>query len=247
MFKITVLGTGTSSGIMPMIACLHGFANRQMKRQTPAAASLVEINNKPFCDRYHADFRYQMLRAEFKRCSEGICSHPQGSYCRTRWCSGIQYFRTGQWKYMPTNTQTALKREFCTCSPIKMRRLNITLRYSRSVISHQFVPVQPITVAPAHAGARISASAILPTSPMPTASKSREEKFADRVHNLNALRHENISHFTLASRIALVQNSIFPKLICARSSWWVNMPTSMRFYQREYETGTRWVSLKIND
>jgi phosphoribosyl 1,2-cyclic phosphate phosphodiesterase len=112
--KITLLGTGTSTGV-PMIACSCAVCtSADLKDKRLRSSILVESAQTTIVVDTTPDFRYQMLRAGIKKLDAVLFTHPHKDH--TAGLDDVRAFNFFQQKVMPVYanelTISALKKEF---------------------------------------------------------------------------------------------------------------------------------------
>jgi phosphoribosyl 1,2-cyclic phosphate phosphodiesterase len=217
--KITLLGTGTSSGV-PMIACsCEVCTSSNFKDKRLRASMLVESPTTTLVVDAGPDFRYQMLRAQVKQLDGIVFTHPHKDHV-----AGLDDVRAYNFfTHRPMDifanemTQEVIIREFPyafadTKYPgVPEIRLN-TIDIEPFVVGD--IPVTPILVWHLKMpvlGFRFGKLTYITDANRIDAAEKEKIKGSE-VLVLNALRKEkHISHFTLQEAVDLVQELQIPK------------------------------------
>ena len=216
--KITVLGSGTSSGV-PMIACdcdVCQSADTKDKRLRPSI--LVESDSTSLVIDTTPDFRYQMLRLNIKKLDAVLFTHPHKDHL-----AGLDDVRAFNFFYKPVMeiyanslTQKVIKREFGYAFE-KNKYPGVPTLNLNTITENQFIigdiPVQPVQVWHLNMlvfGFRFGKFTYI-TDANRIDEKENEKIKGSEILMLNALRKKHhISHFTLSEAIDLVQELNIP-------------------------------------
>jgi phosphoribosyl 1,2-cyclic phosphate phosphodiesterase len=216
--KITLLGTGTSTGV-PMIACgcpVCTSANPKDKRLR--CSVLVESATTAFVIDTGPDFREQMLRYNVKKLDGVLFTHPHKDHVAG--LDDVKAYNFFQKKTMPlyanSLTEEALRREFYyafsdTKYPgVPELSLNTITEESFYICDIPVVPIMVWHLKMPVFGFRIGKFTYI------TDANRIEEEELDKIRGsgvivINALRKQpHISHFTLGQAIDLVQELKVP-------------------------------------
>lgn len=217
--KITVLGSGTSSGV-PMIACTCEVCRSADEKDKRLRSSiLVESSNTTFVIDTTPDFRYQMLREEVKKMDAVLFTHPHKDHIAgLDDVRAFNYFQQEAMNvYANKLTQAALRREFAyVFSDHKYPGIpNLILH---EIPEKEFM-IGDITVIPIKAwhlkmpvlGFRFGNFTYI-TDANRIEDEEKEKIRGSEILIVNALRREkHISHFNLEEAIELVQELGIPR------------------------------------
>lgn len=217
--KITILGSGTSSGV-PMIACDCEVCTSTNKKDKRLRSSiLVQSANTTLVVDTGPDFRYQMLRENIKHLDAVVFTHPHRDHI-----AGLDDIRAFNFLtkrsmdvYADSLTEEALRRDFYyaftdTKYP-GLPDLDLhTITLDPFIVGD--IPITPILVwhlkMPVM-GFRFGKFTYI-TDANRIDEDSKEKIKGSEILVLNALRKEkHISHFTLGEAIALVQELAIPR------------------------------------
>jgi phosphoribosyl 1,2-cyclic phosphate phosphodiesterase len=211
--KITLLGTGTSSGV-PMIGCSCKVCTSTDKKDKRLRSSiLVESATTKFVIDTTPDFRYQMLRANVIQLDAVLFTHPHKDHIAG--LDDVRAFNFFQQKpmelYANSLTEEAIKREFAYAFSDKKYpgtpELNInTIDDNSFYIGDIFI--QPILVW--HLKMPVLGFRMGNFTYITDANRIDEDELqkikGTKILVLNALRKEpHISHYNLAEAVALSQ------------------------------------------
>lgn len=217
--KITLLGTGTSSGV-PMVACsCYVCTSTDKKDKRLRSSILVESEKTRFVIDTTPDFRYQMLRENVKRLDAVLFTHPHKDHIAgLDDVRGYNYFQDQPMQvYGNQMTLDALMREFAYAFADKKYpgvpnlELNIIDEQPFSIGD---IPIQPVMVwhlkMPVM-GFRFGNITYI-TDANRIEDREKEKIKGSKVLIVNALRKEkHISHYNLEEAVALVQELGIPK------------------------------------
>jgi phosphoribosyl 1,2-cyclic phosphate phosphodiesterase len=217
--KITILGSGTSSGV-PMIACDCDVCTSTNKKDKRLRSSiLVQSANTTLVVDTGPDFRYQMLRENIKHLDAVVFTHPHRDHI-----AGLDDIRAFNFLtkksmdvYADSLTEEALRRDFYyaftdTKYP-GLPDLDLhTITLDPFIVGD--IPITPILVwhlkMPVM-GFRFGKFTYI-TDANRIDEDSKEKIKGSEILVLNALRKEkHISHFTLGEAIALVKELGIPR------------------------------------
>jgi len=217
--KITILGTGTSSGV-PMIACdCEVCTSPNPKDKRLRSSLLVESANTTLVVDSGPDFRYQMLRARVKKLDAVVFTHPHKDHV-----AGLDdvraynfFLRRPMDIYANEMSQEVIIREFPyafadTKYPgVPEIRLNMI---DMDPFTVGDIPITPILVWHMKMpvlGFRFGRLTYI-TDANRIDEAEKEKIKGSEVLILNALRKEkHISHFNLEEAVALVQELQIPQ------------------------------------
>jgi phosphoribosyl 1,2-cyclic phosphate phosphodiesterase len=217
--KITLLGTGTSSGV-PMIGCNCNVCTSTNKKDKRLRSSiLVESSTTSFVIDTTPDFRYQMLRANVNKLDAVLFTHPHKDHIAG--LDDVRAYNFFQNKpmdlYANSLTEEAIKREFAYAFSdtkyLGLPNLNIiTIDNNPFYIGDIFI--EPILVW--HLKMPVLGFKIGKFTYITDANKIEDgelEKIkGSQVLVLNALRKEpHISHFTLDEASTIAQQLQIPQ------------------------------------
>ncbi|MDQ3277078.1 MAG: MBL fold metallo-hydrolase [Bacteroidota bacterium] len=218
-FKITLLGTGTSSGV-PMIACECSVCTSADSRDKRLRSSvMVQSAHTTIVVDTTPDFRYQMLRQNVKHLDAILFTHPHKDHMAgLDDVRAFNYFQEQAMEvYANSMTIDALMREFAYAFADKKYPgvPNIALNtISLEPFSVGDIPITPIEVwhlkMPVYAFRFGDFTYITDANRI---DESEKEKIrGSRIVVVNALRKEkHISHYSLDEAIALVQELEVPE------------------------------------
>lgn len=210
-FKVTILGSGTSSGV-PMIACdCEVCLSSNPKDKRLRSSILVETNSTRIVIDTTPDFRYQMLRAKVKTLNAVVYTHSHKDHVAG--LDDIRAFNYFQRQpidvYATDATQSALRKEFSyVFAEEKYPGIPDIVMYT---IATEPFTIGDITLTPISLlhlrmpvlGFRIGDFVYI-TDANYIAPFEKEKIFGAKAIVLNALRREkHISHFTLEEACAL--------------------------------------------
>ena len=216
--KITILGSGTSSGV-PMIACeCYVCTSPDKKDKRLRASILVESANTTIVVDTTPDFRYQMLRANVKKLDAVLFTHPHKDHI-----AGLDDIRAFNFSsqqtmnvYANSLTEEALKREFNYAFSDKkypgIPEINLnTITVEPFVIGDiPIIPIQVWHLKMPVLGFRFGKFTYI-TDANKIDEQEKEKIRGSEVIVLNALRkQQHISHYNLAEAIELVQELQIP-------------------------------------
>ncbi|MEO6914653.1 MAG: MBL fold metallo-hydrolase [Chitinophagaceae bacterium] len=216
---VTLLGTGTSSGV-PMIGCECEVCTSTDKKDNRLRTSiLVKSANTTLVVDTGPDFRYQMLRANVKRLDAVLFSHPHKDHVAgLDDIRGYNFFMQRPMNvYANSLTQEALKREFSYAFADKKYPgvPDITMH---TIADQNFqvgeIPVVPIWVWHLKMpvlGFRFGNFTYITDANRIDAGEMKKIEGSE-VLVVNALRKEkHISHFNLEEAIALARELKIPR------------------------------------
>lgn len=215
---ITLLGTGTSSGV-PMIACECGVCSSTDKKDKRLRSSiLVQSPNTTLVVDTGPDFRYQMLRQKVKHLDAVVFTHPHKDHL-----AGLDDIRAFNYMtkrpievYADALTEEAVRRDFYYAFA-DMKYPGIPELNLNTITQDPFVvgdiPVMPVPVwhmkMPVMGYRFGKFTYITDANRIDAASKERIR--GSEILVVNALRREpHISHFTLQEAIDLVRELGIP-------------------------------------
>ncbi len=212
-FKVTFLGTGTSSGV-PMIGCdCEVCSSSNLKDKRLRSSIMVESKDTTIIVDTTPDFRYQMLRLGVKKVDAIVFTHPHKDHI-----AGLDDVRAFNFHtkkpvdvYANYLTEEALRRDFYYAfSDTKypgIPEINLNTITTEPFIINELT-IQPILVW--HLKMPVLAFRFGPFTYITDANRIEEEEKekikGSKAMVVNALRKkEHISHFNLEEAIALVK------------------------------------------
>lgn len=212
-FKVTFLGTGTSSGV-PMIGCdCEVCSSSNPKDKRLRSSIMVESKDTTIIVDTTPDFRYQMLRLGVKKVDAIVFTHPHKDHI-----AGLDDVRAFNFHtkkpvdvYANYLTEEALRRDFYYAfSDTKypgIPEINLNTITTEPFIINELT-IQPILVW--HLKMPVLAFRFGPFTYITDANRIEEEEKekikGSKAMVVNALRKkEHISHFNLEEAIALVK------------------------------------------
>ena len=217
-FKVTFLGTGTSSGV-PMIACsCEVCVSADVKDKRLRSSILIESENTTIVVDTTPDFRYQMLRTGVKKLDAVLFTHPHKDHMAGLDDIRAYNYRSGKPMNVYANylTEEALRRDFYyafsdTKYPgVPEINLNTITLDSFQVGDFKIVPILVWHLKMPVLGFRFG-----PFTYITDANKIEGEELekikGSEVLVLNALRRtKHLSHFTLDEAVDLVNHLNIP-------------------------------------
>lgn len=216
--SVTILGSGTSSGV-PMIACDCEVCTSPNKKDKRLRSSiLVSSENTTICIDTGPDFRYQMLRANVKKLDAILFTHPHKDHVAG--LDDVRAFNFFQGKAMPVYsnmlTQSVLMREFPYVFAdnkypgVPEIELHTIALEPFSIGDLQITPIKLWHLMMPVYGFRIGNFTYITDANKIDPSEMEKIKGSE-ILILNTLRKEkHISHFTLSEGINLVKSLKVP-------------------------------------
>lgn len=220
MLKITILGSGTSTGV-PLIGCVCPVCTSNDPRDNRLRTS-IKIASDTTCIIIDTtpDFRYQMLRTNTTHIDAVVFTHPHRDHYAG--LDDIRPFNFFSGKSMPIYandiTQVAIKRDFYYAFEAnkdaglpEMQLLTITKDSPFTIGDIQLIPIQVMHREMPVLGFRVGDFTYI-TDANYIAPEELEKVKGSKVLILNALRPEpHPTHFTLSEAIELTKSLAIPQ------------------------------------
>ena len=221
MLRITILGSGTSTGV-PLIGCICPVCTSDDPRDSRLRTSIkIESDTTCIIIDTTPDFRYQMLRTKTTHIDAVVFTHPHRDHYAG--LDDIRPFNFFSGKSMPiyanTITQVAIQRDFYYAFEANkdaglpaMQLHTIDHETPFKIGDIQLTPIQVMHREMPVLGFRIGDFTYI-TDANSISDASKDLIRGSKVLVLNALRHEtHISHFTLDEAIALAHELQIPQV-----------------------------------
>lgn len=218
MLRITILGSGTSTGV-PLIGCNCAVCTSSNPKDKRLRTSIkVATENTTFVIDTTPDFRYQMLRTNTTHLDAVVFTHPhRDHYAGLDDIRPFNFFSGQPMKIFANElTQVAIKRDFYYAfekeKAIGLPEMQIhTIDTEPFLVGDlQLLPIQVMHREMPVLGFRMGDFSYI-TDANYIASIEREKIKGSQILVLNALRNEaHPTHFTLAEAIEVVKDLAVP-------------------------------------
>ena len=220
MLRITILGSGTSTGV-PLIGCLCPVCTSVDPKDNRLRTSIkIESDTNCIIIDTTPDFRYQMLRTKTTHIDAVVFTHPHRDHYAG--LDDIRPFNFFSGKSMPiyanTITQVAIKRDFYYAFEAdkeaglpEMQLLTIEPTASFKIGDIELMPIEVMHRDMPVLGFRIGDFTYI-TDANYISEEAKAQIKGSKVLILNALRPQSHpTHFTLSEAIALTQSLDIPQ------------------------------------
>lgn len=220
MLRITILGSGTSTGV-PLIGCVCPVCISEDPKDNRLRTSIkIESDTTCIIIDTTPDFRYQMLRTKTTHIDAVVFTHPHRDHYAG--LDDIRPYNFFSGKSMPiyanTITQVAIQRDFYYAFEAnkdaglpEMQLITIDPTVPFTIGDMVLTPIQVMHRDMPVLGFRIGDFTYI-TDANAIAPEAMEQIKGSKVLILNALRPEaHPTHFTLAEAIALTQSLAIPQ------------------------------------
>ena len=220
MLRITILGSGTSTGV-PLIGCVCPVCTSDDPKDNRLRTSIkIESDTTCIIIDTTPDFRYQMLRTKTTHIDAVVFTHPHRDHYAG--LDDIRPFNFFSGKSMPiyanTITQVAIKRDFYYAFEAdkdaglpEMQLLTIDPNASFKIGDIELMPIEVMHREMPVLGFRIGDFTYI-TDANYISEEAKAQIKGSKVLILNALRPQSHpTHFTLSEAIALTQSLDIPQ------------------------------------